>query len=236
MAFWAQNTTTSEEDAELSYSLVTGFKAPTWTAIEDKSDEAKSMYKGFSVNFEAINELAEGVAWDCAVQGPNTIELKAICGEETEISWDKDTTDPCNIKFTTTDTSGCSFDAAKGFAGGKKFAGAISIAVGIAMTFYGARFILYVLGFMIFSAVNGLFATVSYSLGYLDPMSLAEASIDGNSSVLGVAIGIGIAGIIVGGIAAYYLTKFANAYFLPIMAFACGGIATFMLTGPMKLN
>jgi zinc transporter ZupT len=65
---------------------------------------------------------------------------------------------------------------------------------------------------------------------------LYEASVEGSSNAIGVAIGIGIVGMIVGGVAAYYLTKFANAYFLPIMAFACGGIATFMLTTPMKLN
>jgi len=42
--------------------------------------------------------------------------------------------------------------------------------------------------------------------------------------------------LIIGGIASYYLTKFMNKFFLPIMAGLCGAMASFMLVAPMGLN
>lgn len=94
----------------------------------------------------------------------------ANCDADVEdIIWEENADDACKVVFTTKTSKACYFDAATVFSGVEKFTGAISIIVGIAMTFYGAKFILYVIGFMIFAAVQGLFATVSYTLGYFDP-------------------------------------------------------------------
>lgn len=55
------------------------------------------------------------------------------------------------------------------------------VVIGIAMTFYGARFILYVLGFLIFAVIQGLFGSVSYSLGLFDPVKLYESTVEGKA-------------------------------------------------------
>jgi hypothetical protein len=65
------------------------------------------------------------------------------------------------------------YDADAAMAPYAKFAGAIMIAVGFGMTFYGAKFILWVIGFLIFASIQGIFFTISYSSGLVDPNELA---------------------------------------------------------------
>jgi len=84
----------------------------------------------------------------------------------------------CNVVYTKTDVTGCmAYDADAAMAPYAKFAGAIMIAAGFGMTFYGAKFILWVIGFLIFASIQGIFFTISYSTGLVDPNELATASI-----------------------------------------------------------
>ena len=107
------------------------------------------------------------------------------------------------------------------------------IVIGAAMCFYGAKFILWVIGFLIFASIQGFFLSISYSLSLVDPVTLAKEKEAGGGNSLGIAIGIAIVGIIVGGVASYYLTKFANKFAVPIIAFGTAAIAVFMLTKPI---
>lgn len=109
------------------------------------------------------------------------------------------------------------------------------IAVGAAMTFIGARFIMWVLGFLIFAAIQGIFFTVSYSAGLIDPYALYRSSIEDGSRAI-VAGVIAVFGIILGCVAAKYLIQFASKFLVPIIAFVCGSLAGFMFTSTLPLE
>lgn len=78
------------------------------------------------------------------------------------------------------------------------------IAVGLAMTFIGARFVMWVLGFLIFAAIQGIFFTVMYSADLVDPYALYRSSIEDGSRTIVAGI-IAVFGIICGCVAAKYL-------------------------------
>lgn len=103
------------------------------------------------------------------------------------------------------------------------------------MTLIGARFIMWVLGFLIFAAVQGIFFTVSYSAGFIDPLSIYNSQIAGGNKAA-VAVVIGIIGIILGFVAAKYLINFASKFLVPIIAFVCGSLVAFMFTASLPLE
>lgn len=81
---------------------------------------------------------------------------------------------------------------------------------------------------MIFAAVNGVILAVSYSLGVIDETKLA----DGGG--VGPLVGVSVAGIVLGVLAAYYLTVLIDKFALPILAAACAGIMIFVTLGQIK--
>lgn len=173
------------------------------------------------------------------MDGPNSVKLIAYCAEDVdEVDFTEVNSEGCDIVYEKTDVTGCmAYDADAALAPYAKFAGAIMIAAGFGMTFYGARFILWVIGFLIFAMVQGIFFSISYSTGLVDPVALATASINGGgSNKLWIAVVIGIAGVIVGGVASFYLTKFANKYAVPLIAAGTAFIAAFLLTKPIIKN
>lgn len=103
------------------------------------------------------------------------------------------------------------------------------------MTFFGARFIMLVLGFLIFAAIQGIFFTISYSAGFIDPVSIYNSQISGGNKAA-IAIVIGIFGFILGCVAAKYLIRFADKFLVPIIAFVCGSLAAFMFTSTLPLD
>ena len=149
--------------------------------------------------------------------------------------WSGPGDDKCNPVFTTKHKGGCSWDSQETFAVATKFTGAILIIVGAIMTFIGARFIMWVLGFLIFAAIQGVFFTISYSAGFIDPVSIYNSQVSGGNKAV-VAIIIGVLGIIIGCVAAKYLINFATKYLVPIIAFVCGSLAAFMLTAGLPLK
>lgn len=109
------------------------------------------------------------------------------------------------------------------------------ILVGAIMTFYGAKFIIYTLGFLIFAAIQGIFFTISYSAGFIDPYALYRSSIE-DGSTAALAVVIALIGIVLGCVAAKYLINFASLHLVPIIAFVCGSLGGFMLTATLPLD
>lgn len=103
------------------------------------------------------------------------------------------------------------------------------------MSFFGARFIMWVLGFLIFAAVQGVFFTISYSAGFIDPVSVYNSQMTGGNKAI-IAVIIGVVGLILGGVAAKYLINFAHKFLVPIIAFVCGSLAAFLFTSTLPLN
>lgn len=82
----------------------------------------------------------------------------AYCDEENEenveINWTKaSSSSDCHVVYESTSYNGCSRDMYKTLQPVLRFSGVIMMVIGIAMIFYGARFILYVLGGMIFMMI-----------------------------------------------------------------------------------
>lgn len=160
------------------------FERPTWNATlvsetENYTGPDDWKYSGLWINFKAEN-ITENPE-DCELQGPNTVQLQVTCdvdGEHgAEVQWKGPGEDLCNPVFTADHRGGCSWNSQKSFSAVSKFTGAILIAIGATMTIIGARFIMWVLGFLIFAAIQGIFFTVSYSAGFIDPISIYESQV-----------------------------------------------------------
>lgn len=175
----------------------------------------------------------------CSVQGPNYVRFEVTCDvhvpHDAPVDWEGPGDDPCNPVFTATHRGGCSWNSAKSLEGLKKFSGAVLIIVGAIMAFIGARFIIWVLGFLIFAAIQGIFFTVSYSAGFVDPYALYRSSIE-DGSTAAVAVIIALLGVVLGCVAAKYLINFAALHLVPILAFVCGSLIGFMLTATLPLD
>jgi len=102
------------------------------------------------------------------------------------------------------------------------------IGVGAFMIFYGAKFIKWVFGIIIFLTVQAFMFGITYSYGYLDPGQLfATESVDGKSGV--IAIIALVVSVVLGVIAAWYLTQSVSKVFLVVLAFQNGCILGFMI-------
>lgn len=217
------------------------FERPTWNATLAPEGFVHEdwKYKGLWVQFKAENITQPETQENCEDSGPNTVRFEVDCDGDGEhqdpVEWSGPGNDACNPVFTTKHKGGCSWDSQEAFAGISKFTGAILIIIGAIMTFIGARFIMWVLGFLIFAAVQGVFFTVSYSAGFIDPVSIYNSRIDGGNKAI-IAVVIGLIGIIIGGVAAKYLIKFASKFLVPIIAFVCGSLAAFMFTSTLPLK
>jgi ABC-type Mn2+/Zn2+ transport system permease subunit len=69
----------------------------------------------------------------------------------------------------------------------------------------------------------------------VDPVAIAESQENGGNKLM-IAIVIGIFGLVLGGFASYFLTRFANKFAVPILAAGTGFIATFLITKPIVRN
>lgn len=217
------------------------FERPTWNATlaPEGFEHEHWKYKGLWIEFKAESQTTPETSEQCELNGPNKVKFVVDCDGEGEhqdpVQWEYQDQDACNPVFYTKHKGGCSWDSQDTFSGISKFTGAILIIVGAIMSFFGARFIMWVLGFLIFAAVQGIFFTISYSAGFIDPVSVYNSQLAGGNKAI-IAVVIGVLGLILGGVAAKYLIKFAHKFLVPIIAFVCGSLAAFLFTSTLPLN
>lgn len=110
----------------------------------------------------------------------------------------------------------------KGFG---KFLGAGEIIIGLAMAFFGSKFIFYVLRFLVLLLVNIVAWLALYNLNIINVGSA------GGSLFLVAVIIMGL-----GAAAAYYFGNFAEKYAVSIIAGLCGAAMTYLLLAKMKIK
>jgi hypothetical protein len=85
--------------------------------------------------------------------------------------------------------------------GFKKFVGVFKLAIGIAMVFIGSRFIMLVIGFLVFVIFSTVPFVMLYNVGVIgDPLVAGEK---------GKFIGFSVGCTLLGAVASYFLTKLA---------------------------
>jgi hypothetical protein len=160
------------------------------------------------------------------------VTVNAICakgasqGNWTEIQ----VNDECNLVYQYTGDEACKFydvDVSKYFAGLTKFTGAICIALGLALCFYGSKFVLIVFGLLIFLLTQAVMWLILYNTHIFDPKEIETKK--------GLIIGLGVVVFALGGTGAYFMARFADKFAVPLIAGWCGGIVSFMLIGSTKI-
>ena len=118
-------------------------------------------------------------------------------------------------------------DISKYFYALTKFMGAISIVMGLVLTFLGSRFILIVFGILIFAISQMLMWLILYNTHIFNPEQIEETK--------GLILGLGTVILALGIVASYLMAKFADKFAVPLISASCGGIIAFMLVGGIKM-
>lgn len=125
-----------------------------------------------------------------------------------------------------TGDAGCQFydiDISKFFKPFTNFIGAIEIILGLILCFAGSKFILIVFGLLIFMATQGLGFAIMYSSHLFNAETIETKK--------GTIIGVGCLIFAVGLVTAYYMSKFADKFAVPLISGWCGFILSFMIVG-----
>lgn len=214
------------------------YERPTWDPIGnpdyDSADKESKKYTGLFFNYQAEFNTSASEE-ECLSEGPNNVKFEVTCdpedkeGVKEDIAWTRspDST-ACDIVYTTTSYAGCYWDTSVYFMWMVGFAAFIMIGVGLFMVFVGAKFIIWVIGAIVFFTVCAFTFAVSYSYGLFDPVELFRSGEVGGKTGL-IAIIVIIASIAFGVLAAWYLTKHVSKLFLVLIAFQCGCILGFMI-------
>lgn len=124
----------------------------------------------------------------------------------------------CDIVYSSEHSAGCYYDASVYFRWVNGFAAFFMIGIGLFMIFVGAKFIIWVLGIIVFFLVQCFVFAVSYSYGFVDPVTLFRSQeVSGSNGT--IAILVLVISVLLGVMAAYYLTQFVSKIFLVILAF-----------------
>jgi hypothetical protein len=162
-----------------------------------------------------------------------TVTINAYCDKgRIDGTWGDVTTpnDECNIVFNYYGDQACKFydvDISRYFQGLTKFMGAISIGLGLVLTFYGSKFILIVFGLLCFLITQMLMWLVLYNTQIFKPEEI--------ESKVGIILAIAAVIFLVGAVASYYMAKFADNFAVPMISTWCGGIIAFMLISATKV-
>jgi hypothetical protein len=226
-AFWGMQ---NADDGGRVY-LKKTFHRPTWDVVLngdwDETDKDSKKYSGLYFHYSAEqNGTAEA---ECTTSGPNNIKFEVTCKSEfaegedkfAPIVWARGaaSTD-CDIVYETENYAGCYVDASSYFRWVTGFTAFFMIAIGLFMIFVGAKFIVWVLGIIVFFVVQCMVFAISYSYGFVDPVTLFRTQEGGVSGTSGtIAILVLIISCLLGVIAAWYLTQFVSKLFLVILAF-----------------
>jgi len=149
-----------------------------------------------------------------------------MCEKDGEGVWEDQTESDENIQFMYTGDEACKvydLDISKYFSGLTKFLGAISIVLGLILTFYGSKFLVTVFGLLVFLLTQVLIWAILYNTHLFKPEDVEE------EKATIIAIGLVVAAL--GGVAAYYMAKFADKYAVSLISGWVGGIVGLMVIG-----
>lgn len=202
--------------------------------IRNDDKDAVNIYKGFTLKYTA--EYAENDTTMCVnPDGENvkrTVTIQALCnkgattGAWTEVELNND----CDLVYQYTGDEACKFydvDISKYFSGLTKFAGAISILLGLVLTFVGSKFILIVFGLLVFLLSQVIMWGILYNTHMFKPEEVEDKK--------GLILGLGVVVFALGGVGSYYMSRFADKFAVPLISGWCGGIVSFMLIGGIKM-
>jgi len=124
----------------------------------------------------------------------------------------------CDIVFSSEHSARCYYDVSVYFRWVNGFVAFFMIGIGLFMIFVGAKFIIWVLGIIVFFLVQCFVFAVSYSYGFVDPVTLFRSQeVSGSNGT--IAILVLVISVLLGVMAAYYLTQLVSKIFLVILAF-----------------
>ena len=222
----------AEKDGN-NYECYSQFGYPTIEPIAETNEDAVESYKGFTLKYTAKYEEDDTVK--CGAGLPMTVTIHATCNKDIEgdgnFDYDESASpDLCTKVVNYEGANACNFfdlNLTRYFPVVLSILGALSIITGLVLALFGSKFILIVIGFLLFLCTQALAWGILYNTHMVDP---AEAK-DNKPLIIGVGVGIAA----VGGVAAYYLTRFADRFAVPIISGWCGAIVTFMIVGPIQM-
>jgi len=110
-----------------------------------------------------------------------------------------------------------------------KFIGFFELVLGAVMAYYGAKFLQITLGVLTYIAICGLIMILPYNFGLI---SLTASK----GVVIGWIVGTFIVGSLIGLLAAYFFTRFAEKWGTTLLGAMTGVILTFLLLSQMIRN
>lgn len=163
---------------------------------------------------------------------PRTVTINAICakGAEEGVWTELELNDDYNLVYQYTGDEACKFydvDISKYFPGLIKFAGAISIILGLVLCFVGSKFILIVFGTLVFLLSQIGMWLILYNTHIFNPEEIENKK--------GLIIGLGVVVCALGAVGSYLMARFADKFAVPLISGWCGGIIAFMLFGGFKI-
>ena len=203
-----------------NFNCIETFDYPTFLPIEnsDADTVAEKPYMGFKLSYNTED-------------GDQKVTIDAICNKDAEMgagAWEDLTAsgETNDLQYKFTGQEACKIydlDISKYFSGLIKFAGAISIILGLVLTFYGSKFIISVFGLLIFLLTQVVFWGILYNTKMFKPEEIEEKK--------AMIIGVGVVLFALGGVVAYYMARFADKYAVSLISGWVGGIIGFMFIG-----
>ena len=138
-----------------------------------------------------------------------SLKIVALCNDEAKAAtqtsnnlvMNDDLSKGDSYVFVFTGKEACKSVDLSALQGFKKFVGVFKLAIGIAMVFFGSKFILLVIGFLVFVIFSTVPFVMLYNVGVIgDPLVAGEK---------GKFIGFSVGCTLLGAVASYFLTRLA---------------------------
>lgn len=199
-----------------NFNCIESFDYPTFLPIKNSDAEAVNIYSGFQLSYTSTESDGK------------TVTIDAICEKDGDGVWEDLTAsgETNDIQYKYTGDEACKFydiDISKYFSGLTKFVGALSVLVGLVLTFYGSKFLVTVFGLLVFMLTQVIMWAILYNTHLFKPEDIED------SKATIIAIGVVVAAL--GGVAAYYMARFADKFAVSLISAWVGGICGFMVIG-----
>jgi hypothetical protein len=198
----------------------TSFDQPT---VHSLTKEGEPFNNGYVITYTKENNV-------------NSIRIIALCQDDkapatqgaANLVKDQTLSNAHSSVFVFTGKEACKVADLSAMQGFKKFVGIFKIAIGVALVFVGSKFILLVIGFLVFVIFSTVPFVMLYNVGIIgDPLTPGQK---------GKFIGFSVGCTLLGAVASYFLTKVAKNYTTLLMGFCAGCAVTFILITPVNID
>lgn len=159
-------------------------------------------------------------------EAPFTMKVVGQCvpGEAAD-KWSTESINKCDVALKFKSSKACLPEVHLGEAISAvgKFVGVILIVNGVAMTFFGSKYLFFALSSLIFFGTFGVIMGVGVNLGFIT-----------QTSPKGLIVGVGIGALIVGALVSYFTYALAQSYAAAIISGAVGVCIAIIATGKVK--